>query len=137
MRSDDGAGLEVVRELRSALGSAPAPGVRVHPASATPERTIFRLASGEGRIVIFDTVEAAKEPGDIVYCRLTDTKYGFFATHNIPLRLLPGVAARGDDIYVLGIQPESLEVGEGLTQTVSASVKRIVTAVKEQVEGRG
>lgn len=134
MRSDDGVGLEVIRELRSALSSVPAPGVKVHPVSPMPERTISRLASEGGRMLIFDAVEAAKEPGDIVFCKLADTKYGFFATHNIPFRIVPGLAAMENDVYILGVQPESLEVGEHLSEPVCASVERIVTEFADLVE---
>lgn len=135
MRSDDGVGLEVIRTLRSALRLASAPGVKVHPVSAMPERAISKLASEGARMVIFDAVEAAREPGEIVFSRLADTKYGFFATHNIPFRLVPGLAARGNDVLIVGVQPESLEVGEHLSETARASVKKIVAAVAELVGG--
>ena len=100
-----------------------------------PELLLSRLSSSAGRIVIFDAIEAAKQPGAIVCSRLSDTKYGYFATHNIPLRLVPGLAERADDVYICGVQPESLEVGEGLSDVVSGSAAQIVKAVTDTVRG--
>ncbi len=136
IRTDDAVGLVVVRALRSDLGSAPAPWVKIHRASLMPERLLSKLAAEGRRLLIFDAVEAAKEPGSIVFSRLSETKYGFFATHNIPLRLVPGLAAAGTEVYILGVQPESLEVGEGLTRTVSESAGTIVEAVARAIGGR-
>ena len=136
LRTDDAAGLEVVSKLLSSLGPSPAPGLTIHASSSSPERLLSKLTSEPARIVIFDAVEASKEPGDVVFCRLSDTKYGFFATHNVPLRLVPGVDARARDIFLIGIQPGSLEVGEGLTDAVRKSVTMVVEAVASGLEER-
>jgi hydrogenase maturation protease len=101
--------------------------------SPQPERLLSRLASEPGRIVVFDAVDASKSPGEIVCARLSDTKYGFFATHNVPLRLVPGLAGRRDEVFLVGVQPQSLEVGEGLTDVVQRSVERLVAVVVEAV----
>jgi hydrogenase maturation protease len=136
LRGDDAAGLEIVSKLRSRLGTSPARGVKIHARSPMPERLLAKLASDDGRIVIFDAVEASKQPGEVVFCRLSDTKYGFFATHNIPLRLVPGLAQRKSDTFLVGVQPASLEVGGGLSETMRESVQRVVEVVTEGVEGR-
>jgi len=136
LRSDDAAGLEVVASLRSKLGPAPARGVKIHGWSPSPERLLAKLSDKPGRIVVFDAVEASREPGAVVFCGIADTRYGFFATHNVPLRLVPGIAAREKDVFLVGIQPESLEVGEGLSDCVKGSVERVVAAVTDGVEKR-
>jgi len=136
LRTDDAVGLEIISALRSRLGAAPTRGLRVHPISAMPERLLSRLASKPGLIVVFDAVESSQGAGTVVFTRLSDTKYGFFATHNVPLQLIPGIRSRGDGVFILGVQPESLEVGEGLTGKVSASARRIADVVAEAAEGR-
>lgn len=135
IRTDDAVGLEIVSTLRSRLRAAPAPGLKTHPISAMPERLLSRLASAPGKIILFDAVDASKSPGEIVFCTLSETKFGFFATHNIPFRLIPGLAARANDVFIVGVQPRSLEVGEGLTDEVRASAERIVDSVAETAEG--
>jgi len=136
LRTDDAVGLEIISALLSRIGASPVPGLRVHPTSVMPERLLSRLASKPGRIVVFDAVESAQKPGVVVFSRLSDTKYGFFATHNIPLRLIPGIEGRQNEVFIVGVQPESLEVGEGLTDRVSASARRVVEIVAAAVELR-
>jgi len=136
LRTDDAVGLEIVSSLRSRLGGSPAPGVKIYAGSPMPERLLARLASKEGRIVVFDAVEASGTPGEVVFRSMGDTKYGFFGTHNIPLRLVPGLTARLGDVFLVGVQPGSLEVGLGLTSEVRESVKAIVGVVAEGVAGR-
>lgn len=136
LRSDDAAGLEIVSSLRSKLKASHSNGLKAHPVSSMPERLLSRLASDGERIVVFDAVEAGREPGEIVCCSLAETKFGFFATHNVPFRLIPGLAARENDVFIVGIQPESLEVGEGITDRVEASCQKIVNLVSEIVEVR-
>ena len=135
LRKDDAAGLEIVSDLISMLGPAPAPNLKIHGVSFSPERLLSKLSSETGKIVIFDAVEASREPGEVVFCSLSDTKYGFFATHNVPIRMIPGLAAREREICLVGVQPGSLEVGEGLTEPVRKSVKQVVAVVAEGLGG--
>jgi hydrogenase maturation protease len=136
LRKDDAVGLEVISALRSKLGSIPAPGVTIHANTPMVERLLSELASAEGRIVIFDAVEASSEPGTVVFRPMADTKYGFFGTHNIPLRLVPGLQERLDDVFLVGVQPGSLEVGNGLSKPVRDSLREIVAIVTQGVEER-
>jgi hydrogenase maturation protease len=134
LKGDDAVGLEVVASLRRRVR----PGlktVRLHGATSNPERLISELASKGERIVLIDAVEAEKRPGTIVCARLSETKYGFFATHNVPLRLVPGIAENAADTFVVGIQPDSVGVGEGLSETVKASSEKLVSMIAELLEG--
>jgi hydrogenase maturation protease len=102
--------------------------------SSNPERMISDLASKGERIVVIDAVEARKKPGAIVCARLSETKFGFFATHNVPLRLVPGVAENAADTYVVGIQPDSVGIGEGLSDVVKESSVKLVAMIASLVE---
>jgi hydrogenase maturation protease len=124
----------VVSSLRRRLGPASRKAIRVHGLSPNPERTISDLASKGERIVVIDAVEAQRKPGTIVCARLSETKFGFFATHNVPLRLVPGVAENAADTYVVGIQPDSVGVGEGLSDVVKGSSKKLVAMITSLVE---
>ena len=84
--------------------------------------------------MVIDAVEAQKKPGTIVCARLSETKFGFFATHNVPLRLVPGVAENAADTYVVGIQPDSVGVGEGLSDVVKGSSMKLVAMIASLVE---
>ncbi|MGD0476800.1 MAG: hydrogenase maturation protease [Nitrososphaerales archaeon] len=134
IKQDDAVGLEVVSLLRRRLGPASRKAVRVHGLSSNPERMISDLASKGERIVVIDAVEAQRKPGTIVCARLSETKFGFFATHNVPLRLVPGVAENAADTYVVGIQPDSVGVGEGLSDVVEESSMKLVAMIASLVE---
>jgi len=136
LKSDDAVGLQIASSLRSRLGASPVPGVEIHPCTPMPERLLSKLASGDGRIIVFDAVEASVKPGEVVFRSMADTQYGFFGTHNIPLRLVPGLKDRMGDFFLVGIQPASLDVGLGLSKTVQGSVSEIVAVVAEGVAER-
>ncbi len=129
IKQDDSVGLKVISELLRVLGPTPTPRLTIHEPSMSPERTMSRLASKGERVVVLDAVEANREAGAIVCARLNDTKFGFFATHNMPLRLVPGLGDASADAYVVGIQPESVDVGEGLSESVRASSRRLIAAI--------
>ena len=129
IRQDDGVGLEIVSKLRRSLGPVPRAGLRIHAPTLNPERVISKVASRGERLVLFDAVEAGKKPGSIVCACLGETKFGFFATHNIPLRLIPEVKDNLESIYVVGIQPESVDVGEGLSEPVRRASEDLVASI--------
>jgi len=134
IKQDDAVGLEVVSLLRRRFGPVSPKGIKIHAISSHPERQISELASKGERIVVIDAVEAQKEPGTIVCARLSETKFGYFATHNVPLRLVPGVAENAADTYIVGIQPDSVGVGEGLSQVVKESSAKLVAMIAGLVE---
>jgi hydrogenase maturation protease len=136
IRQDDGVGLHIASSLRRNLGSRPSPKVRIHPPNLDPERAMSKAASLGQKLLIFDAVEASGAPGTILSACLSDTRFGFFATHNLPLRLVPGVAANLGNSLVVGIQPESVGVGEGLSETVEAACATVISTVTTIIGGR-
>lgn len=135
LRGDDAAGLALASSLAERLGLNPTPRLTIHVPLRNPEVLISRLCLQGARVVVLDAVEAAKEPGTVVAARLRDTKFGFFATHNVPLKLIPGVSE--GDVWLLGVEPASLEVGAGLSPDVLSAVTRLTDEVCSMVEGEG
>jgi hydrogenase maturation protease len=86
-------------------------------------------------VVIFDAVECNLGPGRVFCARLSDSKFGFFATHNIPLKLMPGVEDILADAWVVGIQPKDTGFGEDLTEPVRRSAEQVVELVGRILEG--
>jgi len=129
LKQDDAVGLQVVSSLRRRIRPRSRKSVKIHGLSSNPEVLISDLASKGERIVLIDAVEAQRKPGTIVCARLSETKFGFFATHNVPLRLVPGIAENAADTYVVGIQPESVVVGEGLSRVVKESSAKLVDMI--------
>jgi hydrogenase maturation protease len=129
VRRDDSVGLHIVESLRRRVGSSPVPFLKVHAPLVNPELALSRILRGPGRALVFDAVEAQKPPGSVVFATLKQTKFGFFATHNIPLTLLVSLSTDPAEVGLLGIQPEDIEVGEGLSDRVRASAERVVEIV--------
>jgi hydrogenase maturation protease len=138
IKSDDSVGLYMISRLRRELGAHPRKFVHIAPPT-TSERTFSKLANrarkGSNSVVIFDSVEANAIPGTILFANINDTKYGFFATHNIPLRLIPAINSNSTNIFVLGIQPADTGIDERLSSVVNASANLIVTKVSECIRG--
>ncbi|HZW84824.1 MAG TPA: hydrogenase maturation protease [Nitrososphaerales archaeon] len=129
VRQDDGVGPAVIKTLIKEVGKKNS-NLIFHTPEPNPERLIGDLASGTDRVVIFDAVQAMKPGGQIVSARVDDTKYGFFATHNVPLRLIPGLSQAKDRFLLVGIQPVLADVGEGLSKPVEESMRKIVELVR-------
>jgi hydrogenase maturation protease len=136
LKRDDGVGLEVVSDLHRRLGGSPAPGIRIPRPTTRPERLVSKLASRNSRLVIIDAVEADRSPGTIVCAPLGKTKFGLFATHNVPLKLFPEVAADLGRILLVGVQPEDVGVGEGLSDTVAEAKKALEGGLIRVIGGR-
>ena len=117
--------------LRRALAGCAKTRAVVHGPSNFPESVISRIPENEG-VVIFDAVDAQRKPGSIVCAALGETSYGFFATHNVPLGLIPGVAAR-EGVVVMGVVPASVEFGEGLSRAVKKAADELVAEIRDQV----
>jgi hydrogenase maturation protease len=137
IRQDDAVGLVVVSLLRKKFGGSPRPWLKIHRASSDPERLLSKFSSKAERMIVFDAVDAGRPPGTIVCANLADTKFGFFATHNVPLRIIPGVAERLEAVTVVGVQPKSIDVVEGLTETVSEASERLVGSCEAIIGGTG
>ncbi len=63
-----------------------------------------------------------------------------YSTHKLSLRLSESIwRERGKETYLLGIEPESLDFGEGLSQVVKKSADTLggilLEAVKQHPEG--
>jgi hydrogenase maturation protease len=134
-RSDDGVGLSIVQSLRKELHRRPTCILKVHSPNSNPEGLVSKLASAGKPLFVVDAVQTGAPPGTIVCAPMSCTKFGFFATHNIPLRLVPGVDRNIGSAFVLGVEPQSVEFGEGLTPIVRAAARELVRRIILIAEG--
>jgi len=113
---DDGFGVR----LAEALAREGCP--RVVVAGTTPERWIGSLAGdGCARVVFLDAVELAGEPGAVVWMEAADleARYPQVSTHKLSLGMLARMLeARGVRASLLGVKPQSLRPGAGLSEPV-------------------
>jgi hydrogenase maturation protease len=130
----DSGGKEVLDdELRtSALGAHPS----VLIAGTAPEQFIGRIVeAGFDHVLFLDAVECGGAPGDAVFLdsRRMAAKYPQISTHKLALGLLANwVEANGRTrAWLLGVQPESLRSGAGLTPKVQKTFNLLAAWLSE------
>jgi hydrogenase 3 maturation protease len=78
-------------------------------------------------ILIVDAVQIGGEAGSIGILDPEELTTPFFTTHDLPLRLLLEQlrTITNARIYVLGVQPEQLSVGEGLSGSARRALRSL------------
>jgi len=127
MKGDDGAGPEVVAELQKR--GFPLPCV---DATEVPENYAGWVPKQELEAVVFvDAVEFGGEPGE---CRVIPFEHLMISasnTHRMSLHYTVMYLRdqwEGDAILV-GVQPKSMTLGEGLGEEVTTGIERLVTTM--------
>ena len=119
LRSDDGAGPKIIDRLISS------PKVSLLNAETNIERYIEPIHNSDASVLLFiDSMSFGKNPG---YCSLVsvDEIIDFsFHSHNISIIRLRDFFHT--PAYILGIEPETLRVGENLSPSVQKTVNMIV-----------
>jgi hydrogenase maturation protease len=91
-------------------------------AGTTPEADLEWLAAGGcARVVFLDAVEFDGEPGAVAWMEAEDlaARYPQVSTHKLSLGLLARLLeARGVRVSLLGVKPQSLAPGAGLSEPV-------------------
>lgn len=115
MKADDAIGKYVTDRLNGSLYCG-----------EMPENYISKIKSAEPDIIlIVDAAEFGGEAGEIIFADAGKLDSANLSTHslsfNVMAKMLDGI-----DIYLLGIQPESLEFGKKMTGSAEESAKKIV-----------
>jgi hydrogenase maturation protease len=143
-RSDDGAGIEVVRLLRQRAGGIP-PGVRLIDAGTSGMEVMF-AARAAIHVVIVDACRSASESGAIFRLpardALTPAEHGF-SLHGLRWdhALYAGSKMFGeafiDRAEVFLVEAQSLDYGLTLSPAVEQAVQRVVVLLGEMIDGAG
>ena len=124
---DDGLGIRLAEMLAKRLENLPNPPV-VIDAGMMPERYIGRIADeGFDLLVFVDAVEFGGEPGSVLVADSEEmaSRFPQISTHKISLGILANwVEASGTTkARLIGVQPESLVMGQDLTPTVQKTLE--------------
>jgi hydrogenase maturation protease len=105
---------------------------------------LLPLIESTDRLLILDAVRAGGQPGDVVRLEREDLPRFLslkLSPHQIDLREVLALAELRDtlprDILVLGIQPERIEMGIGLSAAVQASLDDLVQRAIQQLREWG
>lgn len=134
MRGDDAAGLEIAARLTRLESDR----LLAVEAGVAPENFTSVVKRFEpDHVVLVDAVELGGDPGDVRVVDPDDLRDDSFSSHNYPISLLAEYLRRETDaeISLLGVQPASIDAGEGLSQPVEDAVQRLVDEITAAVAG--
>ena len=125
LRGDDGAGISVALHMR-------ARGWQAVDCGTAPENFtgVVRRMRPE-LLLLVDAAEMGIPPGEfrvVPKDRIEDVAFG---THHLPLsRLMEFLSDTADEIRFIGIQPEVVADGEGLSPSVEEGVRRLLAKIQ-------
>lgn len=132
LRGDDGAGPEVVALLAGRVG------LPIVDASEVPENYGGWVVKMNLESVVFvDAVDFGGEPGEFRMIPLEKLMVSASSTHRLSLHYVIRYLEeewKGDAILV-GVQPKSLRLGDGLSAEVAAGVRKLADALAEASTG--
>lgn len=134
-RGDDGVGPALAQALRGVEH------LRVLDARNAPENVLGQVERlSPARVIIVDACDFGAEPGEFRF--LSEEELGVVdwplpSTHSIPIPLLAQLIHRlyGCEVRILGVQPESVAFGSGLSPKVAAALPRLVQFLSKQRGG--
>jgi hydrogenase maturation protease len=125
LRSDDFAGSYVLKKI-IVHTSHTSESICLFDGEDNVETLIMKIADLEAEHVIFvDACEMNTRPGEIRLVPVMQTKYPFFTTHGVPLKLLAEQLLSKSQVWMLAIQPKRTDFGEHLSAEIRASADAI------------
>jgi hydrogenase 3 maturation protease len=125
LRGDDGAGPALIRELRTRIPEDH-PGIALIDAGEAPENYLMSISEkNPGTILLFDAADMKKPPGSVNIIAADEIREVGLSTHNASLRMIVAFLQTETDarIFLVGIQPEQVQLGEPLSEIVSHKIK--------------
>jgi len=124
---DDGVGLYVAR------GLAGAPGWEVIPAGLSLENALGQVSRRRpDLLVLVDAAEMGLPPGSFRRLSWRATPLMLGSSHALPLGfLLDLIAGAAHEVVLVGIQPQDLSLGEGLTPEVKEGADGLIALLRE------
>ena len=132
LRTDDGLGPYIVHTLKFDN-----PNVMIENVGSVPEAFSRPLADfGAKRIIMIDAADMRKAPGHIEL--VTKDRIGGIniSTHSMPLSFLMMYLEQetGGKTILLGVQPKSIQFGEGLNPEIQQVADNIISSFERLLE---
>jgi len=135
LRQDDGIGPIVINQLKEEnLNNVDLID------GGTDGLTLFEYIKKYQNAIIIDAVEMGHEPGEIKLFTPAEVKLNVvsdtLSTHGFGLKeiieLMQSLEVK-TNLKIIGIQPKSIDYGEGLTSEISTKVEKVKNLVKENI----
>ena len=127
LRGDDGIGPELIGRIGSKIGA-----VCINGENA-PEMYLGKIVKeSPDTILVIDAVHIGRKAGEFQILSLNDLSMPFFTTHDLPLRFLLERlrTLTHSRIYIIGVQPQQLSLGESLSRSAQkalCAIERLLT----------
>jgi hydrogenase 3 maturation protease len=126
LRSDDGAGVYIVSSIK-ARGK-----FSTILVEASIENYISKINSlNPGILIIADCIDFNREPGYAGLVPIGQIQEFNISSHNISLRRVADHLKM--EVYVIGVQPADMKVGENLTPPVKKASDEIINMLNELI----
>lgn len=128
LRSDDGLGPLIVNSL-----DIHSPNIMIENVESVPESFAHPLSEfGAERVILIDAADMRKNPGHIELVTKDRIKGINISTHSMPLSFLMMYLEQetGGKTILIGIQPKSIQFGEGLNPEIQAVADGIIDMLK-------
>ena len=126
MNGDDGAGVYVVRELSARMAATP--GVLLIDGGTAPENFTGPLRRFRPDLVLeIDAAHQEQPAGTLAWIDWHDADGMSASTHTLPPSVLASFLSSdlGCRVALIGVQPATLEMGQGLSPAVAAAVGKL------------
>ena len=139
LRGDDGAGPELIQRLKSQIPKdegkvASKSQIVLIDAGEVPENYLEKIINyNADTILLVDAVNFQDPPGSIKFIESNQLKERNFSTHSVSLFLVTDYLKNRTkaDILILGIQPESIDLNNGLSEPMKEALKKIEDSILE------
>lgn len=129
LKQDDGAGPALIKKLQGRSRT----GLELIDGGMAPENFSGKIKKFKpGTLILADAVDLKSEPGAFRIIEAERFGLDSLSTHNIPFPVFISYlkeALPQLKVYVLGIQPKRIALGEGLSPEVSQAIEKICTAI--------
>jgi hydrogenase maturation protease len=131
LNTDEGVGVHAVRQIKEQAGEVD--GVAIED-GGTLGLNLLPLVEDATHLLILDAVDAGQPPGTVVELKKEEIPlYGGFklSQHQLTFQEVLGLALiRGklpEYLHLIGVQPDSLEIGVGLSDKARAVLPDVIT----------
>lgn len=137
-RADDGVGPAVIKTLEESLGSD-SDRVLLLDCGVTPENYLDILGEERPSHVLFvDAGDTGQPPGTVTVVEPEQVYGAALSTHRIPLSVLSAFLRQstGADIFIIAVQVESCDFGQGLTPRVREAAGEVALLLDDILRER-
>ena len=130
LRGDDGTGQKLVQILRSKYPTLP--NITLIDAGEAPENYLFKIPIlNPDTIMLVDAADFDAPAGTAKIIDPDDLPERGFSTHTASLKLIIDILKNQTDadVFLLGIQPKSIKLGDEISPPVSEAIEKIAEII--------